>query len=260
VAPLALADREAAFYPIAGYSAYMSARTPAVTGALLIALLVPASAEAAAIQPLKPCYVTAGTAAAPQAEGVAISASGFTPNFKVDLAVTLDGQPAPGSLAGLQTDPAGNLNLPADQLGAPFVAGGTHEFEITLTEQGNLANTASATAKTTALGVRVKPRRARPSQRIRFRGSGFTAPKPVYAHYVYKKKVRKTVRMARKTGTCGGWRARKRQIPVNEPKPGLWTVQFDQSKKYIDGSKEGSTLDSVFVRLGISVTLVPRRD
>jgi len=237
----------------------MSARTPAVTGALLLALLMPASVEAATIQPLKPCYVTAGTAEAPQGEGVAISAAGFTPNSKVDLAITLDGQPAPGGQPGLQTDPAGNLVISAQQLAAPFVASGTHEFVVTLTEQGNPANTASATAKTTALGLSVKPRRARPSQRIRFKGNGFTARKPVFAHYVFKSKLRKTVRMVRHTDTCGGWTAHKPQIPVDNPKPGTWTVQFDQSKKYIDATKPGNTLDSVFIRLGISVTLVPRR-
>jgi hypothetical protein len=253
-----MADREAAFYPIPGYSARMSARTPAVTGALLIALLAPAIAEAATIQPLKPCYVTAGTAAQPQAEGVQITAAGFTPNSKVDLAVTLDGQPHM-TQPGLQTDPAGNLNVAPEQLGAPFVASGIHDFAITLTQQGNAANTATATSKTAALGLSVKPRRARPSKVIRFKGSGFTGSKGVYAHYVYRNKVRKTVRMVRKTNTCGTWLAHRRQIPVRNPKPGLWTVQFDQSKRYIDATKPGNALDSVFVRLDISVTLVRRR-
>jgi hypothetical protein len=250
VAPLALADGEAAFYPIAGYSARMSARVPAVTGALLIALLVPGSAQAATIDPLKPCYVTAGTAAAPQAEGIAIRAAGFDANAKVDL--TVDGQ-----LAGddLQVDDAGNVNLPST-VPAPFIAEGTREFAVTLTQIDNPANTVTATARTTALGVTVKPRRARPSQRIRFKGNGFTGAKPVYAHYVFKNKVRKTVRMARKTSTCGGWLAHKPQIPVKDPRPGLWTVQFDQSKRYRDGTDPNSGLNSVFVRLGISVTLV----
>ena len=244
-------------YSIPGYSARMSPRIPAVSGALLIALLVPAGAEAATIQPLKPCYVTAGSEGAQQTEGVPISAAGFTANSKVDLAVTLDGE-SYMTLAGLQTDPAGNLNVAAEQLGAPWVARGIHEFVLTLTEHANPANTVSASSKTTALGLGVKPRRARPSRTIRFKGSGFTAPKAVYAHYVYKKKLKKTVRMVRRTGTCGSWIAHRPQIPVNDPKPGVWTVQFDQSRKYIDASKEGNALDSVFVRLGISVTLVPR--
>jgi hypothetical protein len=252
VAPLALADGEAAFYPIAGYSARMSARTPAVTGALLIALLVPASAQAATIEPLKPCYVTAGTAAAPQAEGIVIRAAGFTANSTVNLLI--DNQPVEGG-TNLQADEAGNLNLPSP-VPAPFIAKGTREFSVTLTQTDNPAVTVTATARTTALGVSVKPRRARPSKRIRFKGSGFTGDKPVFAHYVFKNKLRKTVRMARKTGTCGAWSAHKRQIPVNEPKPGLWTVQFDQSNRYI---ADATKIPSVFVRLGISVTLVPQR-
>jgi hypothetical protein len=233
----------------------MSSRTPAVTGALLIALLVPTAAEAATIQPLKPCYVTANTPSGPQQEGVAIAAAGFTPNSTVNLA--MDGQPVPGGEA-LQTDPAGALTLAPEQVPAPFIDKGSREFSVTLTQTDNPANTVTATSRTTALGVTVKPRRARPSQRIRFKGSGFTGPKGVYAHYVYKGKVRKTVRMARKTSTCGGWSARRPQIPVGDPKPGTWTVQFDQSKRYRDATNPNSGLQSVFVLIRISVTLVPQ--
>lgn len=229
----------------------MSSRSLAVSGALLVAVLAPASAQAAVINPLKPCYVTAGTAQAPQAEGVSIVASGFTPNSKVDLSI--DGAPVQNG-QGLQTDPTGALNaLP--QVPAPFIAEGSRDFTVTLTEQGNPANTVTATAKTTALNVSVKPKRARPSKKIRFKGSGFTADKGVWAHYVYKNKLRKTVKLAGNTGTCGTWTKRAPQIPVADPGFGLWTVQFDQSRKYIDGTK--GTLNSVFVRLGINVTRVP---
>jgi hypothetical protein len=232
----------------------MSARIPAVTGALLGVMLVPAAAEAVpVIQPLKPCYVTASTPSGPQSEGVAVNASGFTPNSTVTLA--MDGQPVATTL---QTDAAGNLPLDPQNVAAPFIEKGSREFTITLTENGNPANTATATARTTALGVSLKPRRARPSRRIRFKGSGFTGNAPVYAHYVYKGKLRKTVRMARKTGTCGTWRARRRQIPVNDAKTGNWTVQFDQSKRYRNAQNPNSGLQSVFVLIRISVSLVPQ--
>jgi hypothetical protein len=233
----------------------MSSRTLAVAGALLFILLAPAGADAATIDPLKPCYVTAGTAATPQQEGVAIHATGFTPNSTVNL--TIDAQPVPGG-ESLQTDQAGSLTLAPEQVPAPFIDKGSREFSVTLTENGNPANTATATARTTALGVTVTPRRARPSQRIRFKGNGFTARKPVYAHYVYKKKLRKTVRLAGNTSDCGAWQARRPQIPVEDARPGTWTVQFDQSKKYRDARKPNSGLRSVFVLIDISVTLVPR--
>jgi hypothetical protein len=231
----------------------MSPRTPAVAGALLIAVLVPASVEAATIEPLKPCYVTAGTAEDHQAEGIAITAAGFTANSTVKL--TIDAQSVPGGDA-LQTNENGSLTLSPEQVAAPFIESGSREFTVMLTENGNPANSATATALTTALGVDVRPRRARPSQRIRFTGNGFTAPKPVYAHYVFKGKVRKSVRLARKTTKCGGWLTHRPQIPVRDPKPGNWTVQFDQSKRYRDATKPNSGLRSVFVLIRISVTLV----
>jgi hypothetical protein len=233
----------------------MSARALAASGALLIAVVVPASAEALVqIAPLKPCYVGANTPAGQQTEGIAITATGFTQNSTVTI--TLDGQPVAGG-QGFQTDQAGTLNLqPPNTVPAPFPVDGTRGFELNLTEVGNPANTATATAKTTPLGVTVTPRRARPSQRIRFKGSGFTGDAPIYAHYVYKNKHRKTVRMARRPGACGSWSVRKAQIPVKQPGPGKWIVQFDQSKRYRDAAKPDSGLASVFVRLFISVTLV----
>jgi hypothetical protein len=240
------------FYRNAHYSAAMPSRLLAVPGVLLLGALLPASASAAVIDPLKPCYVTAGTAAQPQAEGVAIVANGFTPNSKVDL--TMDGRPVPNGI-GLQADPAGILNLTPTPVPAPFIAEGSREFSVTLTEQGNPANTATATARTTALSVSVRPEQAPPSKRIRFKGAGFTDDKGVYAHYLYKGKVRRTVRMARRTGTCGTWRKRARQIPVDEPRTGLWTVQFDQRKRYV---KPTQTFAGVYVRLRISVTLRPQ--
>ena len=78
----------------------MPSRFSALAGLLLFALAVPASAQAVpTIEPLRPCYVTAGTAKNPQGEGVQINAQGFSANSKVDLAV--NGAPyrrvAPGS-------------------------------------------------------------------------------------------------------------------------------------------------------------------
>jgi hypothetical protein len=233
----------------------MSRATLAGSGALLLVaslLAAPGAAHAApSIQPLKPCYVTAGPLDN-ERERVLVVAQGFTSNSNVE--VTVDGTALPAAKAGQE----GTLEF---EVPAPYVER-SREFAITLTEQGNPANTATATAMTTALGVGVKPRTARPSDRIRFRGSGFTAltrdftaRKPVYAHYIYEGKVRKTVRMARKPSTCGGFTARRRQIPVRHPGLGIWTIQFDQSKRYVDPA----VTPIVYVRLAIRVRLERRR-
>jgi hypothetical protein len=223
----------------------MSPRILAGSAALVISLAVPAAAQAVpTIQPLKPCYVTAGPEVT-QREGVQIAAQGFSPNS--DVAVTVAGVAQPDAKAG----PSGELLF---EVAAPFVKRGSEEFTITLTEIANPVNTVSATARTTALGVSVKPKRSAPSDRIRFKGSGFTEDKAIFAHYVYKGKVRKTVRMAREPRDCGGFRVRKRQIPIRKPGLGTWTIQFDQSRKFVDPA----TTPIVFVRLAIRLTLAPR--
>jgi hypothetical protein len=234
----------------------MSPRTLAVSGALLIVVAVPAGARAATITPLEPCYVTANTAKGDESQSVFFRGGGFTANSKVD--VSLDDKPVP-ELTGLQTDAGGNLGAqgPALFVPAPFIAKGTRDFTLTLTEAGNPANRVTATSKTTALGVDVKPKSAKPSQRIRFSGRGFTAERNVYAHYVYGGRLRKTVKMARPQGPCGRWTSHRRQIPIRNPRTGSWFVQFDQLKKYVDPSR--TTPKSVYVRLEIVVSRVFHR-
>jgi hypothetical protein len=228
----------------------MSSRVLAGGGALILALAVPQAAQALpTMAPLKPCYVTANTAQGPQSEPIEIVASGFTPNSSV--AITIDGVAVPGGSA-VQAGASGEL---AVAIPAPFVAESSKPFTLALTEVANPANTVPATAKSTALGVTVKPKKARPSRKIRFRGLGFTLDQPIWAHYLYKGKLRKTVRMARAPGECGSFEARKRQIPLKNPGLGRWTVQFDQSKQFVEPSV---ATPIVFVRLGIRLRRVPR--
>jgi hypothetical protein len=245
-----MADWRAPFYPIAGYSALMPARLPAAAGTLLLALAVPAGAQAVpTIEPLRPCYVTAGTQDEPQGEGVVIRGQGFTPNSRVNL--TVNDAPVPGG-DGLQVNDTGLLTL--DPFPAPWVPNGTRDFKVTLTEVDNPAQTVTATAMATKLRVNIRPKSARPSQRIRFKGSGFTADKPVYAHYIRKNRQVARVRVARRTGECGSWSVRRPQFPMRNPQQGTWFVQFDQSKKYVDG--RSGKLETVHVRVKFQVSLV----
>jgi hypothetical protein len=225
----------------------MAPRILAGSGALLAVLAAPAVAAAApTIQPLEPCYVTALTDEGPQSEGVQITAAGFTPNSNVDL--TIDGALVPGG-DDLKAGMSGELTALIE---APFVESGRRAFTVTLTETTNPANNVSATAESAALGVSLKPQTARPSERIRFRGLGFTDDKPIYAHYVRKGKVRKTVRMASRPRACGGFSTRRRQFPMRNPKLGRWTVQFDQFRRFVDPKVTPIN----FVRLGIRIRLV----
>src|SRR4051794_24249855 len=155
-------------------------RTRFVGAALVALALLPATAQAAALTPLKPCYisVTQRTPGAPPQitrEALELGGSGFGANSLVDI--SFNGQVD----RTVQADGAGSL--PPQVLKSPYQASGQGTFTLTAAERGNPANTVSLPSRTTALTLSLTPRKARPSRRVRYRGSGFTAQKAVWAHY-----------------------------------------------------------------------------
>ena len=223
-------------------------RLARLLGGILAALaLLPAAAQAAALQPLKPCYisVTQRTPGEPDVvtrEALDLAGSGFTAGALVD--VSFDGKVD----RTIQAD--GNGNLPPQVLQSPYQARGQGAFTLTAAEQGNPANVIALPSRTTALELNLRPRRARPSERIRFSGSGFTAQRAVWAHYLFKGKRRKTVRLVRRIDKpCGTFSVRRRQIPVKHPGIGKWRLQVDQQRRY------SRAPDGVNVRADIDVQL-----
>jgi hypothetical protein len=224
--------------------------TRLIAAALLGAAALPATAEAAVFtQPPGRCYVAVGPDPT-QRQSVAIAAEGFAPNATIDVLV--DGQPADSDGDGVPdvatADPAGKV---VGSVRAPSQPEGERPFTLTLTQRDNPANTVSATSKVTALSLTLRPAQAPPSSKVRFKGRGFTGRGAVWAHYLYRGRVRKTVRLVRRTtGDCGTFAVRRRQIPVTRPLTGRWTLQVDQQRKY------ALQPDSVFVRLSIDVQRV----
>jgi hypothetical protein len=207
-----------------------------------LALLAPASAAAlATLEPLKACYVSVGQG---QREPVEIRASGFTPDSHVDVAI--DGVVV---FSGVQVDPAGAV---LGRVSAPYQASGQRPFTISVTEQELPQNSVTATAEVTALRVNVRPRRAPSSSRVRFSGRGFTAERPVYGHYVYAGRVRRTVRFGLPEAPCGVFSVQRRQIPIDAPRVGDWTLQVDQQRRY------SAQPDGVAVPITIRVERVVR--
>jgi hypothetical protein len=204
-----------------------SRMTTRFVGAALAALaLLPATAQAAALAPLKPCYISVTQPTGSKiTEPLDLAGNGFTAGSLVD--VSFDGRLD----RTIQADAAGNL--PPQILQSPYQAKGQGTFTLTAAERGNPANTVALPSRTTALTLKLKPKRARPSARIRFKGAGFTAQKAVWAHYLYKGKVRKTVRLVKRIkNPCGTFSAKRKQIPIKRPKLGVWRLQVDQQKRY----------------------------
>src|SRR3954470_17538892 len=209
----------------------------------LAGVLAPAaSAHAVTLQPLKPCYVSAGREDDAR-EQISIMAQGFTPNTVASVAI--DGAEL---MDNAQVDPLGNV---AGSIAAPFQARGQRPFTLSLTQNDNAANTISAQSLVTALDVTVKPANARPSSRVRFRGRGFTGGPSVYGHYLRNGRLRKTVLLASTSGPCGTFDVRRRQRAVKHPHRGRWILQIDQDATW------RAEPQSVRVLLVIDVTRGP---
>jgi hypothetical protein len=224
---------------------------PSLAGAVVALLAMPAAATAAPPPPaftqaLKKCYVSASPT---QTEPVEIQAANFMPFAPVEVLIDNAIVPIPAGA----TQPTANANgVLEGRVSAPFIASGQRFFSLRLREQNNQDATVETSAKVTALSVTsspVKPRTT--SSPVRFRGRGFTDRlTPIYAHYVFKDRVRETVRIGKPFGDCGQFSVRRRQFPFKNPRTGAWTVQFDQEQAY-------NPKALVFTRLKIVVTRKP---
>ena len=199
-----------------------------------------APAGAATVDPLKPCYVAAGEAPE-QRENVVIKGEGFTPEGTVDILVNgiLEAQPQ----AGVRGEITGAVD-------APPLDAGEAPFEVVVRDATNpLEATVTVGSRVTDLDARLRPRTAEPSERVRMLGRGFTRDAPVFAHYMFGGELEKTVRIARRTkGACGRFDVRRRQIPIDDPASGKWTIQIDQRRRY------SPTPRPVWVRVPVTVT------
>jgi hypothetical protein len=232
-------------YPIlsAACGVLSGVRLLPATVLLVLALAAPASA-APKMASLHPCYASDGPAPA-QRETISVLASGFTPAAHVDLYI--DGQ--------LQFSGRADISgAAAAKIPAPFQSIGQRPFTLTLQEQENTANFVTATSLVTNLSVTLRPKRARPSRKVRFSGRGFTNDAPVWGHYLLHGKVRKTVRLARRpVQPCGIFHAKRRQIPVHHPATGTWLLQVDQQRRY--SPRPASNLQPVTIRVAETVKL-----
>jgi len=216
----------------------MTARVLAV--AALAFALAAAPAQAAVLNPLNPCYASTGPATH-ELEDVVVSGEGFTPTWAVEVLV--DGV----VIASAPTGSIGEFEVKVD---APYQPRGERAFTI---EVRDGATSVATQSRVTDLAVSMRPRRAAPNRRVRLRGRGFMRDAPVFAHYLFGGKERKTVRLGRpSTAPCGTFRARRRQIPVKKPRTGRWIMQVDQKRAYAPEP------DPVWVRLPINVVEVFR--
>jgi len=211
-----------------------------ILGVAAAILLAPQAAQAAALDPLGACYRSVDSETR---ESVPVHGTGFTPGEAIR--VSIDGAVVEEGYADTNGEVSGDVP-------APYQEGGERPFTVTVTEARQPANTASASSRVTALTLRLSPQRAAPSDRVRFVGRGFTDDTEVFAHYVRKGKLRKTVSLGAPQAPCGRVSVKRRQIPIKRPAVGRWRLQVDNQPTY------SAEPVSVYVRLAIAVRRVPR--
>jgi hypothetical protein len=207
----------------------MLLRTTLLAAAFAAFAAAPAAAQVPAprsLDALKSCYVAATEA---QRESVPVNGHNFTPWAKIDIYLDDIVSTPPGPQPQAAFDGSFMGSVPA-----PFIDEGQRTFTLRAAEQGAEANSAVATTKVTRLSVEQSPERAATSDRVRFRGRGFTNETlPVYMHYVFAGKSKKTIQIGLPTDDCGLFSVKRKQFPFKKsPQVGVWTIQFDQSPSY----------------------------
>jgi hypothetical protein len=184
------------------------------------AALAPAVGAHASMLDLGPsrCYVTG--------DPLSVTGSGFT----AGAAVSLGGDVSGSGVA----DTAGRVMIATTAPSVPGVRPRT--LTVNATDGANAANTAPAVTfqavRDALLGNYAQAINGRPRQRTTWRFAGFEQNRPVYGHFRLRGKTRRTYRFGLTRGVCGTLTVRARRVPVRVVRPGLWTLQIDQLRRY----------------------------
>lgn len=200
----------------------------------LVALTLPAAAEAATLTTDRLCYVNA--------EGQLINVSGA--EWSPGAAWTVSG--AGIDEAGV-ADGAGAF---AFNTGVPRIGGGIkpRRFTISATQDG--APAAKETFKVVNFLARPASIRGRPTGKTSWGFSGFTPAKPIYVHVKRGGKVY-TQRAGRGSADCGTLKTRIRRLPAVPKKKigyGRYKVFVDNRRKFRRGGLQYFATITIFRR------------
>lgn len=153
--------------------------------------------------------------------------SGFTPNGVVVLQTSTTAKPAPTNLASVSADPNGNIASRVDPPAFSSNSTVDQSFNLIATEAANPANTATAKFRQVRFGFDAQPSTGRPSRRVRYTARGFLPGKPVYAHFRFRGKTRRNVKIGVAGPPCGIASKTMRLLPT-KTRFGTWMVYMDQ--------------------------------
>jgi hypothetical protein len=181
----------------------------------------------------KPCYV--------EGQAQRLTGSGYPPNGTVTLDYRESGPNGSNSLgAELDVDGAGNI---AGRMTTPDLASSDDTQEtVDLTAASGDSPGASVSFKASILDAYVGPwesHKGNPRKRATFYGFGFGAigGKKLYAHYILRGKLRKTVAIGHVSGACGDVKKAMRQFPFRPVPAGSYNIKLDATRKWPNKSQ-----------------------
>jgi hypothetical protein len=182
--------------------------------AAAVALSAPAAASAATltVSPEKRCYSSG--------ESVNLLGSGFSP---LGSATITRGDTQLGSLPS-DANGAFNGSLRLAQFR------GKRTKTYTATDDASPTLTASAQITVSAVRVSLKPANGAPGRLMSITASGFSTGPTLWAH-VKRKTSKRTLKIGRLKGACGGMKTQRRLLPRNAAL-GVYTIQFDTFRRY----------------------------
>ena len=191
--------------------------------AIGLALALPSVAAAGTVQfnPPVPCLQ----------EGLkyGIVGSGFSPDVNISI----------GEGKSLHTDSSGAFaSEPTDGLLAPEYDS-LSPTTVTLNVEDPLdpARNTTLSFMEAEFGSNL-PVNGKPNKVVTWQFAGFLNSAPIYAHYLYQRKEKKTVRFGAGQGPCGTLTKRAVRFPIKKPKNfGTWEVRVDSNPKWVKNSE-----------------------
>ena len=182
-----------------------------------VALAGPAAASAATLttSPQKPCFGSG--------DRVNFRGTGFTPSGIVDF--TRDGDPVAAD-PPITALPDGTVNAGL----TVFNERGVEQRSYAATDRTNPTLTAAAPVTVSELDVNMLPRSGEPSEPRRIAAVGFTRGSTLWAHIVFKGKVR-NLKIGALKGDCRNLTKRKRLFGASPPF-GRHLIHFDASRRF----------------------------
>jgi len=158
-----------------------------------------------------------------------ITGSGFSPFRTISFM-------GDGVTSSYEADEAGRISTTAFGV-AEYDSLTPKTVTVSVTDPVNPANNTSFSFTTAKFGSNL-PVKGKPSKVVTWEFAGFLNNAPIYGHYLYERKEKRTVRFGSGQGACGTLSKRAVRFPIKKPKNfGTWEIRIDSNPKWSRNSE-----------------------